>query len=226
MRRMFRFSALGCALVGACRAPIETGPPIADPASVAERLVESSGSAGSAFLRFKWFYGDRRGDVRGDGAARYNPADSLRLDLFTSGEVAMAVALAGQRLTSIGGIDDLELPSGPLLFAMAGLFRPDDAAELAAYEAGPDTVLVYDAGPDGKLYFFVRGRRLSRVEERQHGRLVRKVELTWAPEPRDWPEEAEYRDFGEHSRVRWTINEIRVLEERYPSDIFTLPQQG
>jgi len=217
--------ALGSVLVGGCRAPIETGPPIANPAVVAERLLESSGSAGSAFLRFEWFYGDRRGDVRGDGAARFNPADSLRLDLFTSGEVAMAVALAGQRLTSIGGIDDVELPSGPLLFAMAGLFRPDDAAELAAYEAGSDTVLVYAVGPDRKLYFFVRGRRLDRAEERQQGRLVRKVELTWAADPRDWPEEAEYRDFGQHSRVRWTIGETRVLEERYPSDIFTLPQQ-
>ncbi len=226
MLRQLRFSALGCALVVGCRVPIETRPPIATPAVVAERLLESSGSTRSAFLRFEWSYGDRRGDVPGDGAARFNPADSLRLDLFTSGEVAMAVALAGQRLTSIGEMVDVQLPSGPLLFAMAGLFRPDDTAELAAYEAGSDTVLVYAAGPDRKLYFFVRGRRLHRVEERQHGRLMRKVELTWAPEPRDWPEEAEYRDFGQHSRVRWTIGEIRVLEERYPSDIFTLPRQG
>lgn len=209
--------------VTACRTPIETGPPIADPAVVVEHLVNRSGAAGPAFLRFEWFYGDRRGDVRGDGAARYNPTDSLRLDLFTSGEVAMAVALAGGQLTSMGEINDVELPSGPLLFAMAGLFRPDREALLGAYEAGSDSVLVYASGPDRNMYFFVRAGQLARVEERDHGRLLRKVELDWATDMQDWPKEAEYRDFGEHSRVRWTIEEVRPLEERHPSDIFAFP---
>ena len=220
---MLLLPVLGGVLVTACRVPIETGPPIADPTVVVERLFDSSGAGGPAFLLFEWFYGDRRGDVRGDGAARYNPTDSLRLDLFTSGEVAMSVAIAGRQLTSSGGIEDVELPSGPLLFAMAGLFRPDAEAELEAYEAGSDTVLIYDAGPDRKLYFFLQDGRLGRVEEREQGRLLRKVELAWAVGERGWPEEAEYRDFGEHSRVRWTIDEIRVLEERYSSDIFAFP---
>jgi hypothetical protein len=220
---MLLLPVLGGVLVTACRVPIETGPPIADPAGVVERLLDSSGAGGPTFLRFEWFYGDRRGDVRGEGAARYNPTDSLRLDLYTSGEVAMAVAIAGRQLTSNGGIEDVELPSGPLLFAMAGLFRPDADAEIEAYEAGSDTVLVYSAGPDRKLYFFLQDGRLDRVEERERGRLLRRVELAWGVGARDWPEEAEYRDFGEHSRVRWTIDEVRVLEERYSSDIFAVP---
>ena len=61
--------------------------------------------------------------MRGDGLARFNPPDSLRIDLFTSGDVAMAVASAGGRLTSLGEIEDLELPPRPFMFAMAGLFR-------------------------------------------------------------------------------------------------------
>lgn len=223
---MLLFSALGCVLATACRVPIETRPPIANPTTVGEHLVESTGAAGPAFLLFDWFYGDQRGDVRGDGAARFNPADSLRLDLFTSGEVAMAVALAGTQLTSIGEIEDVDLPSGPMLFAMAGLFRPEDGAALEAYEVDSDTVLVYAVGPDEKLYFFVRDGRLDRVEERHNGRLAHKVELTWAADRRDWPESAEYRDFGERSRVRWTIREIRAGEERHPSDIFALPHSG
>ncbi|MDH3298465.1 MAG: hypothetical protein OEM96_09350 [Gemmatimonadota bacterium] len=223
---MLLISAVGTLLVTACRVPIETRPPIANPTVVGEGLVRGTGADGPAFLRFEWFYGDRRGDVRGDGAARFNPTDSLRLDLFTSGEVAMAVALAGSRLSSIGEIEDVTLPSGPLLFAMAGLFRPEAGAELEAYEVGLDTVLVYAAGPDRKLYFFVRGGRLERVEERHRSRLRYKVELTWAAHRRDWPESAEYRDFGERSRVRWTIREIRVLEKRYPRDIFALSHSG
>lgn len=220
---MLLVAVLGGVLVTACRVPIETGPPIADPTAVIERLLDGSGAAGPAFLRFEWSYGDRRGNVRGDGAVRYNPPDSLRLDLFTSGEVAMAVALAGRQLTSIGAIDDVALPSGPLLFAMAGLFRPDVDAELDAYEAGSDTVLVSTVGPDRKLYFFLRGGRLDMVEERVNRRLLRKVQLAWAAGRRDWPEEAEYRDFEQHSRVRWTIDDVRILEERHPSDIFAFP---
>jgi len=203
--------------------PIETRPSIANPEVLGQRLVEGTGTDGPAFLRFDWFYGDQRGDVRGDGAARFNPADSLRLDLFTSGEVAMAVALAGDRLSSIGEIDDVDLPSGPMLFAMAGLFRPGAGVELEAYDAESDTVLVYAVEPGKKLYFFVREGRLARVEQRQGSRLQHRVELTWPTDRQDWPESAEYRDFGERSRVRWTIREIRVLEERHQSDIFALP---
>ncbi len=206
--------------------PIETRPPIANPDALGEQLAEGTGADGPAFLRFDWFYGDQRGDVRGDGAARFNPLDSLRLDLFTSGEVAMAVALAGDRLSSIGEIEDVELPSGPMLFAMAGLFRPEAGVEMEAYDADSDTVLVYAVEPGGKLYFFVKEGRLVKVEQRQGNRLQHKVELTWPADRRDWPESAEYRDFGERSRVRWTIREIRVLEERHPSDIFALPHSG
>jgi hypothetical protein len=221
--RLLLCTVLCGVLVTACRVPIETGPSIAEPGTFAAALRHSTGAAGPAFLRFEWFYGDRRGDVRGEGVARYNPTDSLRLDLFTAGEVAMAVALAGHQLSSGGGIDDVELPSGPLLFAMAGLFRPEPGADLEAYVAGSDTVLVTTAGPDRKLYFFARGGRLDKVEERNHGRLLRKVALVWSADLQDWPEQAEFRDFGEHSRVRWTIDEIRVLEERHSSDIFALP---
>lgn len=208
-------------LAGACRVPVESGPRIADPAAAAARLLEASGGHDPSFVRFEWAYGDRRGDVDGDGAARFNPPDSLRLDLFTSGEVAMAVALAGDTLTSLGEIEDIEVPPRSFLFAMTGLFRPDSGVPPRAFEADGDTVLVY--GPEARrLYFWADGGRLVKVEERSHGRLRRKVELSWDGDS-EWPSEAEFRDLEEPSRVRWTTTETRILGAPHPSDIFTLP---
>lgn len=209
----------------ACTVPVETGPPIADPASTASRLLQRSGPDEPSFVRFEWTYSDRRGSVDGDGAARFNPPDSLRLDLFTSGEVAMAVALAGSGLTSLGQIEDVEVPPGAFLFAMAGLFRPAPGSTPRGFEAGRDTVLVYGTDAE-KLYFFARSGRLVKVEERRHGSLRRKVELDWGNDARTrWPAEAEFRDLDEPSRVRWTIGETRVREAPYPSDIFRLPNE-
>ena len=211
-----------CAGVGflACTAPVETGPPIADPASTAARLLERSGADEASFVRFGWTYGDLRGDVEGDGAARFNPPDSLRLDLFTSGDVAMAIALAGERLTSLGEIEDVEVPPRPFLFAMAGLFRPDSGTVPRGFEVDGDTVLVYGAEA-ARLYFFARQGRLVKVEERRNGRLRRRVELSWQDEA-SWPSEAEFRDLERPSRVRWTILSARV-EQPFPADIFDLP---
>jgi hypothetical protein len=215
-------SVFVCAAIGfgACATSVETGPPIADPASAAAGLLETSGPDAPSFVRFDWTYGDRRGTIEGDGAVRFNPPDSLRLDLFTSGDVAMAVALAGESLTSLGEIEDIEVPPRAFLFAMAGMFRPDSAAPLG-FETGGDTVFVYGA-EDERLYFFSSAGRLVKVEERRGGRLRRRVELAWGQNP-DWPAEAEFRDMDEPSRVRWTIGQTRTRETAYPDDIFTLP---
>lgn len=209
----------------ACAVPVETGPPIPDPASTAARLLRRSGPDEPSDVRFEWTYSDRRGRVDGDGLARFNPPDSLRLDLFTSGDVAMAVALAGSTLTSLGQIEDVEVPPGAFLFAMAGLFRPSPGTGPQGFAADGDTVLVYGTEAD-RLYFFARAGRLVKVEERRHGSLRRKVELEWGEGERSsWPRQAEFRDLDEPSRVRWTIGETRVREAPYPGDIFALPNE-
>jgi hypothetical protein len=213
------FVGAGMALA-ACATSVETGPPIVDPGAAATELLERSGAEAPSDVWFAWAYGDRRGNVEGDGRVRFNPPDSLRLDLFTSGDVAMAVALAGESLTSLGEIEDIEVPPRAFLFAMAGMFRPD-SAEPRGFETGSDTVFVY--GTEGeRLYFYSRGGRLVKVEERRRGRLRRRVELSWGEDP-DWPAEAEFRDLDEPSRVRWTIGRTRTLEAPHPGDIFMLP---
>lgn len=172
-------------------------------------------------LRFEWRYGDRRGDVGGQGVGRYNPPDSLRVDLFTSGDVAMAVAVANGELRSLGEIEDIEIPPLAFVYAMTGLFRPPEE-EVEAYAAGEDSVLVYSSGEESRIYFFVRSGRLRRVEEKYRSRTVHLVKVEWADEE-PWPARAEYRDLREPSRVRWEMHLITTETESHPGHIFDLP---
>lgn len=208
--------------VAACATSVESGVPLADPAAIAARLGSEGVTQSPATLRFAWRYGDRRGDVEGDGVGRFNPPDSLRIDLFTSGDVAMAIATAGGRLTSRGEIEDVDVPPRPFIFAMAGMFRPDSGFVPRAYVAGGDSVLVYGPPGDRTQVFYLNGGRLTAVEDRKSDRVMRRVRIEWA-ETGGWPIEAEYRDFERPSRVRWTIEQVESPVTRYPSEIYALP---
>jgi hypothetical protein len=200
---------------------IEAGPRISSPAELAARVGTETDAAVPATLRFEWRYADQRGDVGGQGVGRYNPPDSLRIDLFTSGDVAMAIAVADGELRSLGEIEDIEIPGLEFVYAMAGLFRPgDDVAE--GYVAGADSVLVYGGDAVRRVYFFVRDGRLRRVEERIRGRTIQRVNLEWEGTP-SWPSEAEYRNLAQHSRVRWRVDEIVSQKESHPADAYDLP---
>jgi hypothetical protein len=204
-----------------CASAIEMGPPIRSPADLAARVRSETEASAPVTLRFEWRYADRRGDVGGEGVGRYNPPDSLRIDLFTSGDVAMAIAVADGELRSRGEIEDIEIPGLEFVYAMAGLFRPGDGAA-EGYLAGADSVLVYGGEAVRRVYFYVREGRLRRVEERIRGRTTQRVNLEWKGTP-SWPSQAEYRNLDEHSRVRWRVDEIESLEESHPADAYDLP---
>lgn len=211
---------LAFALAG-CATAIESGPRIANPADLAARVRGETGADVPVTLRFEWRYADRRGDIGGDGVGRYNPPDSLRVDLFTSGDVAMAIAVADGELRSLGEIEDVEIPGLEFVYAMAGLFRPGDGVA-EGFMAGADSVLVYGAPASRRVYFYIRDGRLRRVEERSRNRTVQRVNLEWEA-PGSWPSEAEYRNLQEHSRVRWRVEDIRTHEESHPAHAYDLP---
>lgn len=222
-RSLRRFGMLAATLsVAACATSVESGVPLADPAAIAARLGSGIGTRSPAEIRFAWRYGDRRGDVEGDGVGRFNPPDSLRIDLFTSGDVAMAIAAAGGRLTSRGQIEDVDVPPLPFVFAMAGMFRPDSGSAPRAYVAGGDSILVYGPPGDRTQVFYLNGGRLKAVEDRRRDRVIRRVRIEWAVSG-GWPVEAEFRDFERPSRVRWRIEQVTSPVTRYPSEIYALP---
>ena len=204
-----------------CVHSIESGPALPSPAEVADAVEAVDDRSAPATLSFDWRYADQRGDVEGEGVGRYNPPDSLRVDLFTSGDVAMAIAVAGGELRSLGEIEDVEIPGLEFVYAMAGLFRPG-SGHPEGYLSGADSVLVYGESTDRRLYYFVRSGRLRRLEERSRGRTVQRVNIEWGTGSA-WPVEAEYRNLVGHSRVRWEVTEVTYQQESHPAYAYELP---
>ena len=211
----FVASAAGCA-----SAP-ETGPPLENPASVAEERIAATGAEGPWRVRFRWEYGDPGGTLRGDGVGRINPPDRFRLDFFTTGEGSMAAVFEGRELSTLGQIEDVRLPDPPFLYAMAGLFRPGADAPVAGYRSDGGRTLVYEVGDETRRYRF-EGGRLQRMVARRDGRVVREITLGWKAGQGPWPAEAEYRDRVTPSRVRWVLEDAEPQEEPYPDDIYDL----
>lgn len=221
-----RAAVLAAVLAGCAGAGASSGPPLANPAEVAASAREAGGPDAPHRLEIAWEYTDERGPVSGDGVVRYNPADSLRLDLFGPGGGSMSVALTGTRLRSRGQIRDVRVPPPPFLYASAGIFRPGPTPPERGYRSGEAEVLVYSAEEGGELRFHLADDRLLRVEEVRDGRVVREAVLEWADGASAWPASAEYRDRAEGSRARWTVEEVRVADGRFPPDIYDLPLRG
>jgi hypothetical protein len=219
-------AALAALLAGCAGAGPSSGPPLANPAEVAASARAAAGPDAPHRLEIAWEYTDERGPVSGDGVVRYNPADSLRLDLFGPGGGSMSVALTGTRLRSRGQIRDVRVPPPPFLYASAGIFRPGPTAPERGYRSGEAEVLVYPAEGGGELRFHLTDGRLLRVEEVRDGRVLREAALEWSDGASTWPASAEYRDRTEDTRARWTVERVRVADGRFPPDIYDLPPRG
>ena len=205
-------TALALAAVG-CSKQVKTGPPIADPEMVAARVQEGTGPPGPYRLRFDWQYADEQGPLSGEGVARYNPTDSVRLDLFAPGDASLAVSLTPGGLSTLGEIDDVRLPGPVFLYAMAGILRPGGMPPSRGFLADSIQVLVFPQGP-----------RILRLEERRSGRVRRRIELAWGGFGA-WPRSAEYRDFVESRRVRWELTEASEVLTRHAVQIYELPHR-
>lgn len=200
--------------------------PLDDPLEQARRAARETSPERPYHVTLSWEYADERGAVEGDGVLRFNPPDSVRLDLLSSaGDASMQVALVpGSGLRTTGRIEDVRLPPPAFLYASAGLFRPGhDRPTEALGGEGAVTVLVYEHGSGGTLRFRFEGRRLVQVEERRDGRSVRRSRLTWPDSAATWPAEAEYRDRALERRARWRLGEARAVDEPFPPEIYDLP---
>ncbi|MEE9578275.1 MAG: hypothetical protein V3W24_01775, partial [Gemmatimonadota bacterium] len=187
------------------------------------RVHEATGPPGPFRLRFDWQYADEHGQLSGEGVARYNPTDSLRLDLFAPGDASMGVSLTPSGLTTLGQIEEVRLPGPVFLYAMAGIFRPGGTPPGRGFLADSSQVLVFPVGNDS-LFAHVQGSRVLRLEERRSGRVRKRIEVSW-----DglgvWPRSAEYRDFVESRRVRWELTEATEVLTKHAAEIYDLPHR-
>lgn len=194
---------------------------VADPGAAARARMAPAATRPYR-VTYEWSYADERGPLEGEGVMRYNPPDSLRLDLFGPGDGSMAVALTESGLSSLGQIQDVRLPPPAFLYATAGIFRPGPDGPADGYRTADGTVLVYRV-ENGRRRFRFRGGRLRGVVEERRGRTTRRLEVRWAEavEPL-WPDGAVYRDLEEGRRARWRRLDARPEETRFPSDIYAL----
>jgi hypothetical protein len=113
---------------------------------------------------FHWSYSDRDVRMRGDGAARVAPPDSVRLDLFLGNGLGggSAVLIDGDLRTQ--GDDRIRryLPPVPLLWAALGRLSVPPAEDTTARVDG-DTLRV-DIGHDPRWRSAFVGDGLSRLE--------------------------------------------------------------
>ena len=218
----------GAALLTVLAAACATAPtltPLEDPVEAGRESRDATSPERPYHVTFTWEYADERGAVEGEGVLRFTPPDSLRLDLFSTGEASMAVALvSGSGLRIAGQIQDVRLPPPAFLYASAGLLRPGEDRPVEAYAVEEGGVLLVYPGEDGgTLRFRLRGDRLREVEERRDGSAVRRTRLSW-PEPAGtWPSRAEYRDMEAGRRARWNVQRIRRPDEPFDPEIYDLP---
>lgn len=216
-------AALWAACAGS-RAPVQ----LEDPSAAAREAGAGESPSRPYHVTLAWEYADERGAVEGEGVLRYEPPDSLRLDLFLSGgDASMAASLVPDvGLRVAGQVEHVRLPPPPFLYASAGLLRTGVAEPDEAYR-GPDgeTVLVYDTPTAGTLRVRLEDGRLLEVEERRDGRTVRRTRLTWSDTAHAWPSEAEYRDRGLGRRARWRLLEVRAMDEPFSPEIYELPSE-
>lgn len=136
----------------------------------------------------------------------------------------MAVALAADSLSTLGQIEDLELPEPPFLYAMAGVFRPGSAVPDTGWSTEDGSALSFATrGGRERIYLF-EGERLVRLEERARGRLTQRIRVTWGTGA--WPAAAEYRNLERPRRVEWHLEEVSEGVELFPSEIFELVTDG
>jgi hypothetical protein len=207
--------------LAACAGGMQRGEPLADPEGIAATAVERTGAPAPVRVVFDWEYADDRGRLRGDGAARVNPPDRFRLDLFSTAEGSMSAALVDGELAVSGQIEDVQLPPPTFLYAMTGVFRPGPGGLVEGFRSGDLEVLAYPADGDGVRYFYFSMGRLLRVEERAGTRMLRRIELEWGEDP-SWPREARYRDDVTPSVVRWALQRAIQQEERFSDEIYDI----
>ena len=208
--------------LAACGGGFERGTALPDAEEVARRARASSGTEQPMHVIFRWEYAGESGSFRGDGAARVNPPDRFRLDLFSTGEGSLQATLVDGVLATSGDLEGVELPPTVFLYAMAGVFRPGEMPPARGSEVRGLRVLEFAIEGGATRSYYLEGGRLTRLDERRGGRRERWIELEWGSDPR-WPREARYRDNVDSSGVRWELLSATAQSQPYDEENYVLP---
>ena len=209
-------------LLTGCAGGFEVGTPMPDAEEVARRARANSGTEAPMHVVFSWDYVGESGSFRGDGAARVNPPDRFRLDLFSTGDGSLQATLVDGVLVTSGDLGGVELPPTVFLYAMAGIFRPGPILPSRGIETPELRILEYPVEGGATRSYYLGDGRLTRLEERRAGRRERWIELEWGSDPR-WPREARYRDLVDSSGVHWELQSATAQSQPYDEEHYVLP---
>ncbi|MDX1566172.1 MAG: hypothetical protein R3223_00130 [Longimicrobiales bacterium] len=228
-------------LLQACASTETVTRPLADPAPELEAtFLEATRPTRPAILIFDWRLNERGSRVEGQGVARLEPPDRVRLDLFTeNGETAARAALVRGDLRVPPDVDRRLVPPPPLLWASLGIFHPGDGFELLGGERlvtsgeeddrqGRDEERIrlrYRAPSGEEARFVFESSRLLTAELLEGGTVVERVELEGSAvgssggDP-PYPSAAAYRDRSAFRELRVVLEEIREPTDPFSSDIW------
>lgn len=210
----------------ACGRRLPEPQPIERPQELAQRLQARTVPDQPRHIIFDWRYRGSEGRYSGEGAVRFNPPDSVRLDLLGPGWSGVQSAIMlGEEVYYLGE-QRVTLPPPTFMWTMMGSFRPPAGLEPRAVRRGERVELTYDLGGDTEVMFAFDGLdRLLEAALSRRGDVVEEIRL----EPRDTaggggastvPRTARYRDLRNFHEVGIDVTDVRE-RERFDSEIFS-----
>lgn len=211
-----------CAL--ACAQPLPDPVPIPAPEDLAARLQAGSEFSQPQLIQFKWRYSGRDGRFSGEGGVRFNPPDSIRLDLIEPGGSGVQSAVLIDDEVRYIGERRIQLPPPTFLWAVFGFFRPPAGIVPEGTRRGERSQLVYRLTALERVTFdFDSAGHLIEAERLLDGDAVQEVRLKIRDSGDSggfaWPDEARFRDLVEFIEVRVEVVSARD-HASFESEIF------
>lgn len=149
---------------------------------------------------------------------RFNPPDSVRLDLLGPGWSGVQSAVMVGDRTSYVGEQRIVLPPPTFIWSLFGVFKPPEGIAPEGAQRGDQSQLAYQLSTFERIVFeFGPDGRLVGAERRLRGRVVQEIRLRAADRDENsagwhWPKQARFRDLGEFNEVRVEVTQSRDHE--------------
>jgi len=172
-------------------------------------------------IMFQWELNESGVRVHGRGVARLESPYRARLDLFLgNGETVVRAALVGEDLRLPPGTPRDILPPPDLMWAVLGVFRPEQGSKLMGADrlVGGALRLRYLC-PDGEqLRYRIEDGRVTTLEVLDGGHTTQQVRLSLSGDSR-YPVEATYRNMKAFRELKLKRESVEQVDA-FPPEIW------
>ena len=208
------------ATLGCAGSALQSAPPLSPSDVDAEVSIATDASRIGQPVQLTFAWRAREPDFRWDGigVARVEPPDKARLDLFLdNGETAAIAALVGDELRVPAALPLELVPPPALLWAVLGVFRPGDRAEvLEGRRADGVTELRFGLPGGDQVRFRMRGRRVVEAAVLQGGDEVERVVVARSGDESAYPVEAIYRNLRDYRELELRLESFENVDSFPP----------